>query len=253
MTFNIDDTTTDQSGNAGQPAGNPQGDNPSAGQQTGMTQEQIEAIVKRDEHAQQHILKIEGENKEMSDSLTKLSMEMEILKSKLASQEELKGLIEGKLSSAAHQPKAQDNVDNNNNSFDPSAIDELVSQKLQSYMSSQKEEANLNTAKQELNKIFSSKADDHVRDNAAKNGLSYEEAMDLAKKNPVLFNNLFVAPYKTGQSAASPTQQSFNSAAAPASSVVDKAYWTKKRKEMGAQFYTPAVQAEYAKWLLGNK
>lgn len=257
MTFNIDNPVDQNGGNQGQPSQQPVNqDNGSMGAVDGITPEKIAEILKRDEHAQRHIANLENENKEMRTDFEALQEQLAALQNKLASQQKLEELLAGKRTSNDHQDdKDKKPMNTPTDSFDPSVIDSLVTQRMQDFMSKQEQEKNFRQVSTELTGIFKDKADDHVTAVASQNGLSFEDAMSLAKTNPVLFNNLFINPYKKNSTnTPAPTTGNQSTSSVPnQGSEITIEYWNKLRRENPSQYWSPAVQRQYHQWYNSSK
>lgn len=252
MTFNIDNTADQNGDNQGQPSQQPVNqDNGSTGAVDGITPEQLSEILKRDEHAQRHISNLENENKQMRDDFTSLQDQLSALQKQLASQQKVEELLARKPTSNDHQGNEDKTTMNTpTNSFDPEAIDSLVTQRMQDFMSKQEQEKNFRQVSTELTGIFKDKADDHVTAVASQNGLSFEDAMSLAKTNPVMFNNLFINPYKKNSTnTPAPTMGTQSTSSVPnQGSEITMDYWNKLRRENPSQYWSPATQRQYHMW-----
>ena len=245
FTFNTEDNSVD----AGQvqDASN-QGDNQDNKPDT-MTAEEIQEIVKRDMHAQHHIKNLESENKGMREEMSNLQKGFEELKDKLASQDIVQQLIERTQQNDSVNNKQDKEVeDNNNNNFDNNTINEMVKEQLNKFMESKEKSSNLDSVKKELGGMFKGKADDHVRSVAEKNGMSFDDAMDLASNNPKLFSSVFVEPFKNSPSIPSPTSANNNSSAPATGENLTMEHWNKLRKENPNKFFSVDVQKQYHKW-----
>lgn len=252
MTFNIDNTADQNGDNQGQPSQQPVNqDNGNMGAVDGITPEQLSEILKRDEHAQRHISLLENENKQMRDDFVSLQDQLSALQKQLASQQKVEELLARKPTSNDHQGNEDKPTMNTpTNSFDPEVIDSLVTQRMQDFMSKQEQEKNFRQVSTELSGIFKDKADDHVTAVASQNGLSFEDAMSLAKTNPVMFNNLFINPYKKNSTnTPAPTMGTQSTSSVPnQGSEITMDYWNKLRHEDKAKYWSTDVQRQYHKW-----
>lgn len=248
MTFNI---TEDQTVNPEGQATDTQGTQDHAANSTAaMTADQINEIVKRDAHAQQHIKNLESENNGMRESLSSFEKEIEALKAKLASQDIVQQLITGKQQTNSVNVNKDQEVNNN---FDSDTINKMVSEQLKDFMRSQEQEKNMSVARTTLHEIFKGKADDHVKEVASKNGMSFDDAMSLAKTNPALFSNVFVNPYKQSASSPAPTSASNNSQLPSATPEINMDYWNKLRRENPIKYYSVDTQKQYHQWFAANR
>lgn len=254
MTFNVTNTPDDQTGAPGQPSQQPNSqDQGNAGADTGITPEKILEILKRDEHAQQHILKLENENKTIRENFDSLQTQLEQLQAQLASQKKVEELLTRTYPSN-NQPDQGTQNDNMNTpttqNLDQATIDSLIAERMKEFMSKQEQEKNYETAKTELSRVFKDKSDEHVRSVAAKNGLTYEAAETLAKTNPTLFNNLFVVPFKQSQqSSFSPTLSNQSTSSVPnANAEITMESWNKLRRENPRKWQAVETQKAFHTW-----
>lgn len=251
MTFST--TPVSDPNTSGQPAQPTTPDQGASGTVPGMTPEQIQEIVKRDAHAQQHIANIENENKSMREDLAKFQDELKTFKDKLAAQSSVEEILKRTSTSTqqTQQPAEQ------TPEFDFNKVEELVTQRVQKIFTEQEQQQNYSQAAAELSGIFKDKADEHVTKVARENGMSYEDAQQLARTNPTMFTNVFVKPYAQGSnSTPAPTQSdvSTNTNTVPATQAKDEyAAWMKMRKEEPNKFYTPATQRQWHTWFHANK
>lgn len=257
MTFNIDNTADQPGDNQGQPSQQPVNqDNGSTGAVDGITPEQLSEILKRDEHAQRHISNLENENKQMRENFVSLQDQLSALQKQLASQQKVEELLARKPTSNDHQGNEDKTTMNTpTNSFDPEVIDSLVTQRMQDFMSKQEQEKNFRQVSTELSGIFKDKADEHVTAVASQNGLSFEDAMSLAKTNPVMFNNLFINPYKKNSTnTPAPTMGTQSTSSVPnQGSEITMEYWNKLRRENQAKFFSRDTQKAYHEWFHSQK
>lgn len=259
MTFNLE-TPTDNVGTQenGQP--NQQPSTPDQGGQgadNGFTPEKLAEILKRDEHAQQHISNLENENKTMRDNFNSLQEKLEVLEARLASQKKVEELFAGMHTSNNQEPDQgnQNNMNTPTQSIDQETIDSLIASRMNEYMSKQEQDKNFLVAQTELNRLFKDKSDDHVKAIADKNGLSYESAKDLAKTNPTLFNNLFINPYKGTQGTTfTPTTGSQSTSSVPETQQeITMEYWNKLRRENPRKWQSVETQKAFHQWFHSSK
>lgn len=254
MTFNVTNTPNDQAGVTGQPNQQPNSqDQGSKGADNGITPDKLLEILKRDEHAQQHISKLEQENKTIRDNFDSLQTQLEKLQAQLSSQKKVEELLTGKYSSNNQPDQGNQNQNMNTptqQTLDQATVDSLIAERMKEFMSKQEQDKNYETAKIELSRVFKDKSDEHVRSVAAKNGLTYEAAENLAKTNPVLFNNLFVAPFKQGStSVTAPTQSNQSTSSVPnANPEINMEYWNKLRRENPRKWQSVETQKAFHTW-----
>ena len=122
-------------------------------------------------------------------------------------------------------------------------------------MKEQQGEANLAKAKQQLNELFKDKADDHVKSIAERNSISYEGALELAKTNPTMFNNVFVSPFKNASNSnTAPTTSTQSTSTVPVQNQeITMEYWNKMRRENSRKFFSADVQKQFHQWFHSNK
>lgn len=253
MTFNIENPVDQTGTSTGQPEQSVSQDQGDTGAVDGITPEKLAEILKRDEHAQTHITRLEEENALVRQNFATLQEELDAIKAKLTSQKTVEELLARKQTTDNNSQQGEKKM-TEQNSFDPSAIDEIVTQRMQDFMAKQEQEANFKKVSSELASVFKDKADDHVKAVAEKNGLSFDDAINLAKTNPSLFGNVFLNPYKSGAQSAAPTQSSQSQNAGDVSgSEINMEYWNKMRRENNAKFFSASVQKEYHKWFHENK
>jgi hypothetical protein len=169
------DQSTAQGGQEGQgtnfaTAG--QGDNPGSASQAVtplISEADLTALKKRDEHAQTHISTLEEEAKAYK-------AELEAAKVKLDQAAAVEDLLKDKGQEAS--------------AYDVEAIAskavERVTAKLQAESQHKVAETNFNTVSEALTQKFGDKADEAVKNACAENGMDFDEMVTLAKKNPKL-------------------------------------------------------------------
>lgn len=253
MTFNLETAPADQ----GQPNQQQPTDNVGQGADKGITLDELNAILKRDENAQKHIRTLEEENNAMRDNFSTLQEQVELLQSQLRSRETVEKLLKG-MNASKDQSSGQENKNQMNTpttSINPDEINTLVTQRIQGYMKEQQGEANLAKAKQQLNELFKDKADDHVKSIAERNSISYEGALELAKTNPTMFNNVFVSPFKNASNSnTAPTTSTQSTSTVPVQNQeITMEYWNKMRRENSRKFFSADVQKQFHQWFHSNK
>lgn len=212
-----------------------------------MSQEDLASLVKRDANAQQHITNLETERQEQRDAMNALQQTVARLEGTLSATEDVKGMLAGM--QPGQQPPAQDTA-----TAAPS-VDEIVAAAtakvtadLDAKVQKDLQESNYNKIAEVLTSTFGDKANAHVTTIADRNGMSFEEAQDMARNNPTLFNNLFIKT-STGFSAA-PSQGATNTSAAQTTETVDAAYWNKMRRDNRSKFWTDVeMQKQYREWI----
>lgn len=258
MTFNIDtpDTSVDGQGQPDQQPVTP--DQSAQSADNGITLDKLQEILKRDEHAQRHITSLEGENKQMRENFDALQSKYSELEARLSAQKRVEELLAGMPTSNNQQPDqgTTNNMNTPTQTFDQAAIDSLIANRMQEFMSKQEQDKNFLTAQTELNRIFKDKSDEHVRNVAGKNGLSYESATDLARTNPTLFNNLFINPFKGSQQSGTPapTSGSQSTSSVPnTQQEITMETWNKLRRENPRKWQSVETQKAFHQWFHNNK
>ena len=220
---------------------------PSADANGTMSPEDLASLVKRDANAQQHITNLETERQEQRDAMNALQQTVARLEGTLSATEDVKGMLAGMQPGqqapaqepAAAVPSVDDLV---------AAATAKVTADLDAKAQKDLQDSNYQKIAEVLTSTFGDKANAHVTTIAEQNSMTFEEAQDMARNNPTLFNNLFV---KTGstQSAQAPST-GFNTAAAQTTETVDAAYWNKMRRDNRSKFWTDVdMQKQYREWI----
>lgn len=259
MTFNIQSNAADQGGSLGQPDQQPTTpDQGAAGAVEGITPDKIAELLKRDEHAQRHIATLEADNKTVRENFLSLQEQVDALQAQLAAAKKVEELLSRKTlpNDNQNQQEVKPNMNTpTTTTFDPSVIDSMVTQRVQELAKQQEQEKNFRAAQETLSALFMDKADEHVKTVAQSNGLSFDNAMELARTNPVLFNNLFINNYKKPSTPTTPTMGTIATGTAPnaTSNEITMEYWNKMRRENLAKFTSAAVQKQYHEWFHSQK
>ena len=154
-----------------------------------LDKEQLQALVKRDEYAQQHITTLEDENKQFRQELEAINKRLEDV---------------GNLDELLSKDHSVD-------------VDSLVQQAtvkvnegLEAKQAQELQKNNLNKVSVALASKFGEKVDAEAAKVAVANGLSFQELFDLAKTKPQLVMNMCDVK---AEGTPSPTQSSYNSGA----------------------------------------
>jgi len=195
-----------------------------------VTSPDVEALRRRDEHAQLHIVRLESENKELRDTNS-------ALQSKLANAKTVEDVI-----SRMNSPKSDATP------VDPDKLADAVEARLSAKDVKKQQETNWETVFNKLTETFGewSKANTEVQAKAAELGMSNEDATTLAKRSPSAFYELFLPKSSTNNTAGSPRSVGAGQQATSTHTgeVRNQAYYNKMRKEQGNKFWSVEVQAQ---------
>lgn len=247
MTFNTG--VQDQGTPTGQPNQDAQNQDQGQSAGEGVDVGKFLELQKRDQNAQQHISNLEGENNGMRSDLEKLTAELETARNKLAAQDKIQDLLNGT------QTSVPPTEESNQPPVEQPDFDKMVSDKLQQHFTEREQEANFNKAASALTNLFKDKTDDHVNRVAVENDMSLEDAMELSKTKPKLFENLFIKPF--GGKVQSPTTSYTGQNASPAPTgqpQITQEYWKDMRTnpKTSAKFWSVPVQKQYHAWVHSN-
>jgi predicted RNase H-like nuclease (RuvC/YqgF family) len=174
------------------------GDNQNQGNEGAaqLTAEQIQALITRDEHAQNHIQTLEAETQQMRE-------ELESLRSKVDKSSTANELLE-KLSNQQAQGQEID-LEDLVNKATQNVTKTLEQQNLQ-----KEQDANFNKVAESVQSKYGENADVEMAKVATENGMAFEQLVELAHTNPTLVMKLCglsdKAPVPPSQGSAS-TQQ----------------------------------------------
>lgn len=244
MTFNP--ASGDPAAQEGQPNQDANSQDQGQGTGEGVDLKTFQELQKRDEHAQQHISHLEGENNGMREEMKRISEEMQALKDKLAAQQKVEDLLKGNQTSVPASTETKQDVN-------PVDVDKLVSERVSQFFTEKEQQDNFNTASKTLATMFSDKADEHVTKIAQENGMNMDDAVALSRTNPKMFNNIFIKPYE-GQRAQSPapSHTGQNTGSVPTGQPqITQEYWSNMRRDPKTRdkFWSVPVQKEYHKWV----
>lgn len=160
-----------------------------------QAQEDMVALQKRDEHAQQHISKLEDENKLFREKLDAL---------------------EERVNAATDLDSVLTKDDLDKDSLVSETADRIMAQ-----MDADKQKAtkdsNFKQVSESLTQRYGDKVDDKVAEVAASNGMTFDEVVELSRTKPQLVMNLFgtQAPASAQPTQSSLRTQGFQQEAAP--------------------------------------
>lgn len=163
----------------------PQDDNPTGAT---LTQEQLDALLRRDEHAQEHIRVLEQEAKERREMLEQLTAKLEAIekeKEGMASLEELLG--------RSRQAGAPANEDSSATTPAQSTDDlaALVEAKLKEVEQAKERQRRMDDAVGALKAIHGEAFETVLEEKATAMGMSKEQALDLAVTHPAVWKATF--------------------------------------------------------------
>lgn len=229
--------------------GNPdQGTQGAAG---GDLQADFDKLVKRHTDSQDHIANIERENAKYRETLAELEERLNATQGKLAATKSVEDIIAGMQTSTETQTQGQE-IDTEELI---SQITEKVTSDLDAKVQKELQDSNYQKVAAVLNSTFGDKTDDHITKVAQDNGMTYEEAEDVARNNPKLFENLFIKPFSQQQKqSAAPTIGGQNTSAAQGQGTqLTQEYWTNLRRTEPHKYWSKDVQAKYWAWFDENK
>lgn len=202
--FNTDqDPNTDQ--NEPQPtfSGNNEDDSPQT-QDTGNNVD-IGKLEKRLNDKDQFIETLKQEKRQQDQRIA----EMEEKLNQVKSTEEILQELESRQSAEGTQSGESDNSSNDGQSAEEilRQAEERVMSRLTEQQQKQKEQDNFKQVQEQLTSIYGDQADETVRQKAQENDMDWNEAVQMASRNPKLFMKLFGTEKEQSQGA-QPTQRS---------------------------------------------
>lgn len=213
----------------------PGGETNTNGSEQGIDLEQYEALRKRDEHAQEHIQRLESENNELRDKIVEL---------------------EDRLASATTLDEALKRISNQGEgqALDQTDVAQVVEQVLDQRITQDKQESNWQSVVSDLTQKYGkwNDADLAVQDRARELDISLDDATAMAKNNPKVFRQLFNLEENSTASATQPNPAGSHGAGAQGQRGVssqpgpvrDKAYYSNLRKTDPNKYWSVDVQAQ---------
>lgn len=220
-----------------QPSGS-LGDNQDSNE-AGMSKEEIEQILKRDRHAQDHIKRLEDEAKAYRDMIAEYE-------GKLKESSTVDSLME-RINQASATRNEEPTAPNVNVDDLINAAEERVLSSLSARERQQREQDNFNKAVEDLQSIYKDRYAEVVRDRASELGMSVEDMDRLAKTSPRALMELVRGDKKTSSNA--PSSSSVNTGI-NFGDPTDLSYFSKLRKEDPKAFYSSEVQKQYRQVIL---
>lgn len=197
---------SDNNDNPGQPTPGQFGGEPSNPDQGGeggtgeLSPEQIQEILKRDQHAQQHIQTLENEAKERKQRLEELEQRYQQMEKDLEQRESFESALE----KLQRQQQPGGGGEDQTPKFDPDAVAETVLQRIQRQEQEKQAEQNKAKAIEATKERYGEQYLDSVKTRAEALSMTLEDVDDLAAKRPQVFQELFIG--KAGKEA--PTKPS---------------------------------------------
>lgn len=164
-----------------------QEDAPTDGGTDKLSEEKIQEILKRDEHAQKHIQTLEQEARERKARLEELEQRYQQMEAELDKRDSFESALE-KLRSE-QQPS---NPGQDQSQVDPDAVTEAVLKRLQQKEAAKQAEANKAKAIAAAKERYGEKFLDAVQERATALGMSLTDVDDLAASRPQVFSELFI-------------------------------------------------------------
>jgi hypothetical protein len=197
----------------------------------------IEALRRRDEHAQSHIARLESENKELRDKVVEIE-------NKLANAKTVEDVL-----SRMNKP------DTAGSTMDPAKLVDAVEARLSAKEQEKTQDTNWEKVITKVTDFFGEwkKANQEIMAKAQELGLSTEDATLLAKRSPDAFFELFLPKPGTSTTTGNrPAGVGQTAASTQTGEVRNQAYYTKLRKEHPNKYWSVEVQAQYRRDLAGR-
>lgn len=200
----------------------------------------IDAILKRDQHAQAHIKKLEEEAQNYRDMIAKYELE---LQEKKRIDEVLERINQTNASATRNEEPTAPvvNVDEVIETASSKVLDQLSERERQD-----QERKNLQTVHESLRGQFGEKYKEVVRSRASELGLSMSEIDRLGKSSP----NALVELVRGKPAPSSPAPSTGSISGLYSQSGDELSKFTKLYRENKNEFYKPEVQKEYRKAIL---
>lgn len=151
------------------------------------TEDALKALA----HSQDYIKTLQAENKQKEELIAQQLAEIEARKS-------VEEVVKGLKGQAEPQQTAPQTVDNTQ--FDPSMVEQLVLEKMESMAQAQKQEQNLEQVINHLQQAYGDKARDVLAQKARELDTSIEELKSLSSRNPTMALRLLGAGNESSQS-----------------------------------------------------
>jgi predicted nucleic acid-binding Zn-ribbon protein len=205
-----------------------------------ITAEELAALKRRDDNAQQHIPRLETENEELREKLAQLSL-------KLDSATTLDDVLE-RLNNKSGESNSQ--------TLDPNKVAEMVENRLSQKNKEASETANWNKTVTELTGLHGSwaAADKAIMAKSAELGMTVQEASRMARQLPDAFRKLFMIAEKSSPAQQTSSSASFTSAnsAAPGGSSdaaleERRKYYQELRRKNPNKYWNVDTQIQYRK------
>lgn len=152
----------------------------------GLTPEQVQAVLKRDQHAQEHIRRLEAEAAERKQREQEIADRLAQLESELSKRAALEELLARKAGG--------DNTDKSGDQTKALDVDSVVSRVLQSMeqkTAAERAKANRVAAIEAARSVYGESYKQKVEDTAKDLGMTLKDVDDLAARSPKAFAKMF--------------------------------------------------------------
>jgi len=193
----------------------------------------VEALRRRDEHAQAHIVRLESENKEARDKVADLERQLTNAKT-----------IEDVLS------RKNKSDGDGSTSVDPAQLVDAVEARLSAKEQAKTQDTNWATVYEKVTEVYGewTKANTEIMAKAKELGMSTEAATELARRSPTAFYELFLPKPGTSNTSGSARASGVGQQAASTHTgeVRNKEYYNKMRKDpkTESRYWSVEMQAQ---------
>lgn len=153
-----------------------------------LSEEQIQEILKRDEHAQKHIQTLEQEAKDRAQKIQELEERYQRIEADLEKRESFESALE----KLQQQQAAGQSTKEDQTTVDPNDIAAQVLKRIESENQAKTHEANRAKAVEAARQKFGEQYLDQVSARAEQLGMSLNDVDDLAATRPQVYNELFI-------------------------------------------------------------
>ena len=164
-----------------------QGDSPTDPGTSTLSEEQLQEILKRDEHAQKHIQTLEQEAKERAQRIQELEERYQQLEADLEKRESFESALEKIQNQQQTPPTAADQT-----TVDPDDVTERVLSRIQQKEQERIQAENKSKAIAAAQERYGEKFLEAVSSRAESLGMTLQDVDQLAATKPQVFNELFV-------------------------------------------------------------
>jgi hypothetical protein len=196
------------------------------------TPDDVEALRRRDEHAQAHIVRLESENSELRNKVVEIE-------NKLANAKTVEDVL-----SRMNKPDTTGSA-----SVDPDKLADAVEARLSAKELAKHQEANWASVYTKVTEIFGTwdKANLEIQAKAKELGMNNQDATTLAQRSPDAFYELFLPKSSTSNTAGSTRSAGVGQQAASTHTgeVRNQAYYTNLRHTNENKYWSVETQAQY--------